>query len=81
MLEGRGTGPAAGLFNVFDEVGLRYFAGLKEYKQKFLEAGAVDVHLAGSGPTLFTLLREDVKAGNICKKLQEKGLEAYLADF
>ena len=40
-----------------------------------------DVHLAGSGPTLFTLLRDDVKANAIHKKLQEKGLEAYLAEF
>ncbi len=81
MLEGKAVGQPAGMFNVFDNVGLKFFAGLKEYRQKFIEAGAVDVHLAGSGPTLFTLLRDDVKAGIICKKLQDKGLEAYLADF
>lgn len=81
MLEGRAGSPAAGMFNVFNDVGLKFFAGLKDYRQKFIEAGAVDVHLAGSGPTLFTLLRDDVKAGIICKKLQDKGLEAYLAEF
>ncbi len=69
------------MFNVFDEVGLKFFAGLKEYRQKFLEAGAVDVHLAGSGPTLFTLLRDDVKAGIICKKLQDKGWKLIWPNF
>jgi 4-diphosphocytidyl-2-C-methyl-D-erythritol kinase len=81
MLEGRASGQTSSMFNVFDSVGLRYFPGLKEYRQKFIEAGATDVHLAGSGPTLFTLLRDDVKAIAIHKKLLDKGLEAYLADF
>jgi 4-diphosphocytidyl-2-C-methyl-D-erythritol kinase len=81
MLDGRASKPGIGLYNVFDEVGMRYFAGLKEYKQKFLEAGANDVHVAGSGPTLYTLLRDDIKASEIQKKLQSMGLEAYLADF
>jgi 4-diphosphocytidyl-2-C-methyl-D-erythritol kinase len=81
LIEGRANGQTSSMFNVFDIVGMRYFRGLKEYRLKFFEAGAVDIHLAGSGPTLFTLLRDDVKAGAIHKKLQEKGLETYLADF
>jgi 4-diphosphocytidyl-2-C-methyl-D-erythritol kinase len=81
MLEGRAGSSATGMFNVFDDVGFKFFAGLKEYRQKFVEAGAVDIHVAGSGPTLFTLLRDEVKAGIIHKKLQDKGLEAYLTDF
>jgi 4-diphosphocytidyl-2-C-methyl-D-erythritol kinase len=81
MLEGRVTDQKTSMFNVFDIVGIRYFSGLKEYRKIFFEAGAIDVHLAGSGPTLFTLLREDVKASAIHKKLQKKGLETYLADF
>ncbi len=80
-LEGRAASQNPTMFNVFDSVGIRYFKGLREYRQKFIEAGAVDVHLAGSGPTLFTLLQDDVKASAIHKKLQEKGLEAYLAGF
>jgi 4-diphosphocytidyl-2-C-methyl-D-erythritol kinase len=81
MLEGKAAVPGITLFNVFDEVGLRFFPGLKEAKQKFLEAGATDVHLAGSGPTLFTILRNDVKAYDIHEKLQKMGLETYLSDF
>jgi 4-diphosphocytidyl-2-C-methyl-D-erythritol kinase len=81
MLEGKATGQATRLFNVFDEVGLLYFNGLKEIKQEFLAAGAAEVHLAGSGPVLFTLLRDEIKAGDIFQRLQKKGLEVYLSDF
>jgi len=81
MLEGREVGKNFGMFNVFDTVGMRYFAGLKEYRGKFIEAGAVDIHLTGSGPTLFTLLQDEVKANAIHKKLQAQGLEACVASF
>jgi 4-diphosphocytidyl-2-C-methyl-D-erythritol kinase len=81
MLEGRATTQGIGLYNVFDEIGLKYFQGLKEFRQKFVQAGAEGVHLAGSGPTLFSLTRDDVKAYDIHKRLQAQGLEAYLADF
>jgi 4-diphosphocytidyl-2-C-methyl-D-erythritol kinase len=81
LLEGSTTGLAANLFNVFDEVGPEFFTGLKDYRQEFLDAGASDIHLAGSGPTLFTLLRDEIKAGDICKRLRAKGLEVYLTDF
>lgn len=81
MLEGRASGLKPSLYNVFDEVGLDYFAGLKELRQQFLEAGAPEVHLAGSGPTLYTLMRDEVRAIETCKGLQSRGIEAYLADF
>ncbi|HEX7476102.1 MAG TPA: 4-(cytidine 5'-diphospho)-2-C-methyl-D-erythritol kinase [Dehalococcoidales bacterium] len=81
MLEGKASKPGIGLFNVFDEVALKFFNGLKEAKQKFIEAGATEVHLAGSGPTLFTLTRDDLKADDIHQRLQRMKLEAYLADF
>jgi 4-diphosphocytidyl-2-C-methyl-D-erythritol kinase len=81
ILESRENNPESGLFNVFDSVGLRYFSGLKEIKNQFLECGAPEVHLAGSGPTLFSLVRDSAEANNIYKRLLEKGLEAYLADF
>jgi 4-diphosphocytidyl-2-C-methyl-D-erythritol kinase len=81
MLEGRATKPGIGIYNVFDEVGLRYFSGLSEYKDKFLKAGVDAVHLAGSGPTLFSLTRDDVLAYDVRKRLEDQGLEVHLADF
>jgi len=81
MLDGKADKPGLGLYNVFDEPAYRYFAGLKDFKQKFLEAGVNDVHVAGSGPTLFSLTRDDVKAYDVQSKLQKMGLQAHLADF
>ena len=81
MLDGKASKPGIGLYNVFEEPAYRYFVGLKDYKQKFLEAGADNVHVAGSGPTLFSLTRDDVKAYDVHKKLLGMGLQAHLADF
>ncbi len=71
---------SSSLFNVFDEVALDNFAGLDKYWEKFLKAGAQEVHLAGSGPTLFTLVRDRNWAERIYTNLQTQGLESYLSD-
>jgi 4-diphosphocytidyl-2-C-methyl-D-erythritol kinase len=81
MLEGRAAAPGLSLYNVFDDVGLRFFPALSASKQKFVEAGAHDVHLAGSGPTLYTALRDEAKAYEIHQRLIKMKLEAYLTDF
>ena len=71
---------SSSLFNVFDEVALDNFAGLGKYRGQFLEAGAQEVHLAGSGPALFTLVRDKNRAEKIYENLQKQGLESYLSD-
>ena len=71
---------SASLFNVFDAVTLDNFAGLGKYREQFLEAGAQEVHLAGSGPALFTLVRDKNRAERIHRNLQKKGLKSYLSD-
>ena len=81
MLDGKASKPGIGLYNVFEEPAYRFFTGLKEFKNKFIEAGGEGVHVAGSGPALFSLTRDDVKAYDIHKKLLSMGLQAYLADF
>ena len=68
------------LFNVFDAVADEAFEGLAAFKQQFLEAGAESVHLSGSGPALFTLLKDEAQAQRIYKNLKDMGLEAYLAE-
>lgn len=70
----------ANLFNVFDKVADDSFDGLDDYREWFFKAGAGSVHLAGSGPALFTLVKDRVQAEKIYKKLTEQGLEAYLAE-
>jgi len=71
---------SSSLFNVFDEVAHDNFAGLDEYREQFLEAGARRVHLAGSGPALFTLVEDKNPAERIYENLRKQGLESYLSD-
>jgi len=71
---------SSSLFNVFDEVALDNFAGLGKYRQQFLKAGAQEVCLAGSGPALFTLVRDKNQAEKIYENLQKQGLESYLSE-
>ena len=80
LLTTEGEVAASYLFNVFDEVALDNFAGLGKHREQFLEAGAQEVCLAGSGPALFTLVRDKNQAEKIYENLQKRGLESYLTD-
>ncbi|MFC2031820.1 4-(cytidine 5'-diphospho)-2-C-methyl-D-erythritol kinase [Chloroflexota bacterium] len=68
------------LSNAFENVAFDNFSGLMYCWQRFVAAGAHQVHLAGSGPTLFTLVKESVQAARIYVKLQKQGVESYLAE-
>jgi 4-diphosphocytidyl-2-C-methyl-D-erythritol kinase len=76
----RGGEVAAGMLgNVFDRVAPGCFEGLALYRERFLTSGASQVHLAGSGPALFTLTRDRAQAERIHRSLRRQGLESYLA--
>jgi 4-diphosphocytidyl-2-C-methyl-D-erythritol kinase len=68
------------LFNTFENVAYDFFPKLKAYKEHFLKLGAERVHLAGSGPTLFSMMEDKVQAEDLYKRGQDQGLECYLAD-
>ena len=68
------------LYNVFENIAYKSFRGLDEYRQRFTRAGAESVHLAGSGPALFTMVKEKARAKNIYTELKGQGLEVYLAE-
>ncbi len=55
-IRGGGDVPAQFLFNAFDEVALEAFPGLEDYYNTFVSLGAGEVHLAGSGPSMFALV-------------------------
>ncbi len=76
----KGERLVSNIFNVFDGVALARFTGLGEYWQQFMEAGAQQVHLAGSGPALFTMLEDKAQAEELYLRLQQQGLESYLTD-
>jgi 4-diphosphocytidyl-2-C-methyl-D-erythritol kinase len=66
-------------FNVFDPLALSLFPGLDHYRREFLAAGADEVHLAGAGPTLFTLPNGRDEGEEILQRLRKQRMEAYLA--
>lgn len=68
------------LFNTFENVAFDIFPKLGLYRDHFVKLGAYNVHLAGSGPTLFTLMDDKVQAENLYAHCESQGLECYLAE-
>jgi len=68
------------LFNTFEDVAFTRFSEISVCREHIVKIGATDVHLAGSGPTLFTLVKDKTQAEKICSHLQQQGLESYLAE-
>ncbi len=50
------------LFNTFENVAFNTDSGLDVYKEHLVKLGATNIHLAGSGPALFTLFEHKNKA-------------------
>jgi len=68
------------LFNTFENVAFATFPELSVYQEHMIKAGATDVHLAGSGPALFTLVKDRAQAEELHLRLQQQGLETYLTE-
>ncbi len=66
------------MFNVFENIAFDFFPRLAEYKQAFQRTGAGSVHLAGSGPGLFTIMADEGQARKLCSDLIKEGLESYV---
>ena len=67
------------LFNTFENVAFDQFPGLKVYKEHFLKLGAPDVHLAGSGPALFTMIKDKAEAEDLYTRCKQQGVGCHLA--
>ena len=65
------------LFNVFDRIAFDAFPGLEDYWKRLEKTGAKNIHLVGSGPTLFAPTDDETEAERICGLLCHQGLEAY----
>ena len=70
--------PLFPMYNTFDAVAFKMYEGMEWYWKQFLSAGAPEVHLAGAGPTLFTLLSGRKQAEGIYRSLSGLGLETYI---
>jgi len=79
LKSGKQVSPAL-LFNTFENVAFTHFPGLGTAREHFIKLGATDVHLAGSGPALFTLLLDKAKAEELYSLLQQQKMAPYLAE-
>ncbi|MBA7496060.1 putative 4-diphosphocytidyl-2-C-methyl-D-erythritol kinase [subsurface metagenome] len=79
LREGREFTPSL-LFNTFENVAFTRFSGLGVSRDHIVKVGAADVHLAGSGPALFTLVKDRAQAEELYTRLQSQRLEPYLTD-
>ena len=74
-----GKEPSA-LFNTFENVAFTRFSKLKVYRDHMVKMGASNVHLAGSGPTLFTLLKDKTQAVDLYTRCQQQNMETFLVE-
>jgi len=70
----------SGLFNTFENVAFTRFSELKVYRDHIRKLGADNVHLAGSGPTLFTLLKDKDRAEDLSTRCRQQNMETYLVE-
>jgi 4-diphosphocytidyl-2-C-methyl-D-erythritol kinase len=68
------------LFNTFENIAFEDFNIRRVYVEHLLKLGAPHVHLAGSGPTLFTLFGDKIPAQEIFQRCKAQGMETYLAE-
>src|SRR5207247_11351016 len=60
------------LYNVFERVAFKVFEGLGHYREALLAAGATTAHLAGAGPALFAITRDEPAAKEIAKRIRSE---------
>ncbi len=75
----QGKEPSA-LFNTFENVAFSRFSELRVYRDHILKLGAENLHLAGSGPSLFTLLADRTGAEDLYTRCKNQSMETYLVE-
>jgi 4-diphosphocytidyl-2-C-methyl-D-erythritol kinase len=66
------------LYNAFESIAFEFFPGLDGWAGHLLAAGADSAHLAGSGPALYSPVRDRESGQRIYRNLRDVGLEAFL---
>ncbi|HUV44165.1 MAG TPA: 4-(cytidine 5'-diphospho)-2-C-methyl-D-erythritol kinase [Dehalococcoidales bacterium] len=77
---GRDFAPSR-LFNTFERSAYTSSSELVACRERMLAAGADNVHLTGSGPALFTLIKDRTEAEGLHDRLSRPGMEVYLAEM
>jgi 4-diphosphocytidyl-2-C-methyl-D-erythritol kinase len=68
------------LFNTFENVAFAGGSELKVYHDHIKKLGAPHVHLAGSGPALFTLFKDKAQAEELHTRCRQQNMETYLVE-
>jgi 4-diphosphocytidyl-2-C-methyl-D-erythritol kinase len=79
-LEAGGEFTPSLLFNTFENVTFTRSSKLSVYRSHIIKIGAPNVHLAGSGPALFSLLEDRDEADDLLVRIQQQGMECYLTN-
>ncbi len=79
LKEGNALTPSS-LYNAFENVAFSSYAGLNAIWEQVAMAGADSIHLAGSGPAIFTLLNNRDRAEELHHRFQAEGRQSYLAE-
>ena len=78
-IRGGGDVPPQFLFNAFDDVAFNAFPGLEKYWKTFESMGAKEIHLSGSGPSMFTpISRKEIGTALHLLLKHRFGWNAYL---
>ena len=67
------------LFNTFENIAFDDFNIRRVYVEHLLKLGAPRVHLAGSGPSLFTIFNSKTQAEELYTRCKDQGMETYIA--
>jgi 4-diphosphocytidyl-2-C-methyl-D-erythritol kinase len=67
------------LYDVFGSLAFQAFPELQACRQALIQAGARAVHLAGSGPALFVLLRDEEQREKLAGAAASAGAKAFAA--
>jgi len=66
------------IFNTFENIAFDDFNIRRVYVEHLIKLGAPHVHLAGSGPSLFTIFKNKTEAEDLYTRCKDQGMEAYL---
>jgi len=67
------------MYDVFGSLAFQAFPELQTCRQALIQAGASAVHLAGSGPALFVLLRDEEQGERLAGAAADAGAKAFAA--
>ncbi len=68
------------LINAFEKVAFSLYPGLETIQQQLSSIGISRLHLAGSGPTLFSIYGDLVKAKDIISRLEDQNIQCNLTE-